>query len=73
MLHALEGDTTKLISMSANGRPVPPLSPQQAGMVACGSGNPMACFICVAIWCPLCMYTCCDAWSWGCIPCGTLP
>jgi hypothetical protein len=112
MLHALEGDTIKLISMSVNGRLVSPLSPRQTGaaptdgdpcggcqsinysywgqycshydgdcifgccwgcLVACGSGNPMACFICVAIVCPLCMYRCCDAWSWGCIPCGTLP
>lgn len=39
MLHALEDDTTKLISMSVNGRPVSPLSPQQAGAAPTG-GDP---------------------------------
>ena len=39
ILHALKGDTTKLISMSVNGRPVSLLSPQQAGAAPTG-GNP---------------------------------
>lgn len=38
-------------------------------MVACGSGNVWACFICVAVWCPACMWSCCT-WEPTCPSCG---
>lgn len=44
-----------------------------ACIVPCGSRNLLACLLCVGVWCPLCMASCCTTWSWGCVSCGAAP